>query len=445
MAIGPVEANPDLTARCIAMLAPHRDEREMPARHGRWTVCQLPAGEARAALTLMPIKRLSLFKRILAAVLPCCFRRFRIECGMNDFNQHLANTFRLLRGMAQDLAVQVRKFDADVALDDLIAQCRQMRAGAMWATRDDETYRAVVLEGFHRYLSSSGYLAQPAAISAVFQSLQEKLKQRPEMMRRMVLEDPILEGLSKEGGGGFVDMVQSSHGRNVALKAAAAAGVDNNEVDLICSSATADVLDVFTDKSSVKTWLSEIVDSRNVEQCCTTMVNVVSSTPFTRSLLGNLTEQIVLTSGKYPTDAFSGKVFRALLKAVCGRYLVTQQIPQTLWTALKDITPSKSQGDSITLLGDSLRNVYRTAFLAWPDEAHELAGNNDSAIVNWLTRLVEDSYALETEEGKKALTQGAQEVTSRGSGFNAFMPKFAGIDFSTWLLKFLANGGRITA
>ena len=457
MAIGPVEANPDLTARCIAMLAPHRDEREMPARHGRWTVRQLPVGGPRAALILVPIKRLSLFKRILAAVLPCCFRRFRFECGMNDFNQHLANTFRLLRGMSNVLAARGEEYlDANVALDDLIAQCRQMRADAMWAMRDDETYRAVVLEGFQRYLSTENYFGKPAAISAVLQSLQGKLEQRPEMLRQMVREDPALDWLLQEvegEDGSLNDPADSEHGMDVAEKAEATDEMSDASVDSIRRGITDDVFDVVTDPTLASKWLSDFVPPENVERCCKAAVDVADAMrragALTETLRELLTERIVSNSGKEPTDAFRGNVSRASCTAIYERRLVTKQIPKKLWTALKNLAADSKSNPSPNIgryhLGrfvDAYSSVHHIACMSWPDEAP--TGKLDSGkVYARMLRLAKESYAFETEEGKKTLAKSAEKLLPNIGDAQIYSNDWHDADtgFVTDLLNFLIDGG----
>ena len=119
--------------------------------HGR-RVMPLKAGRPLAAPVLKPVSKPDRIKRFLAALFPCFFRRFRFECGMHDFNEHLANTVRLLNGMTADQ--KTPQFNPQVALDDLVRQCRRMRSDAIWAVRDDAAYERLLKEGLRRYANN---------------------------------------------------------------------------------------------------------------------------------------------------------------------------------------------------------------------------------------------------------------------------------------------------
>ena len=507
MSIGHIDANASLTERCIANITFDPRELELGEFNGR-RVTQLKAGRPRGPRALKPIKKLSLFKRILAAVLPCCFRRYRFECGMNDFNQHLGNTFRLLNAMADEFKELGTGFNASAALEDLMGQCRRMRADAMWATRNNETYRTVVQKTLFDGLTNSALGPSLLPVTTMLRTLQEELRRRPDATRQMVRDDPALDALLKErngaederdtvvnwavqtpgmspeelkqqqeteqkiaavrrslerpnddgegkvDGGNLVDVANANKGLEIAERAIAAAKMYKPSVISICKSTTYDSLDVVTDPALAKNWLSDIVGPGNVERCCKAIVGVMNVIPrsetLTESLLGHLTEQIVSNTGKESTDdSLYGKVFRALSTAICERHLVTRQIPKKLWTALKNLAADSKSNPSPNIGRDHLgrfvkayRSVYHTAYMSWPDEAPTGELDSGGFYVRML-RLAKESYASETEEGKKTLAESAKKLLPNIGDAHIYSDDWHDADtgFVTALLNFLIDGG----
>ena len=153
---------------------------------------------------LKPIKKPGIIKRFLATVFPCLFRRFRLECGMAYFNQHLANTVRLLHGLSADS--KQGDFRRSVALQTLAEQCRVMWNDASWAEEDRNKFTEKVQDGLLQYLTAvetgldnSGILEMLSSLRTDLWGDEQGPSDLPAGLKNRYRNDPIVQVLLGSG------------------------------------------------------------------------------------------------------------------------------------------------------------------------------------------------------------------------------------------------------